>query len=145
MVWEVAETALRQSLGLPQRTADGIVPGARLAQRRARVHLAVQQLLDAGHGALEHRGNVVEIEPLPGSVAQDESWSPSLVRTSGLISANDASLFRHTAYKFWMSLTAWRAAPALRRGQPGGGVRRTHSATPSTTPAGSRPTTSPSW
>ncbi|MEN0129597.1 MAG: hypothetical protein AAGC49_09170 [Brevundimonas sp.] len=31
-VWEVAETALRQSAGLPQRAPDGTLPGVRLAQ-----------------------------------------------------------------------------------------------------------------
>jgi len=123
VVWEVAETALRQAAGMPQKAAEGVVPGARLlALRTAYDALPAPRRRAAFRRLLELPGDVRETDiALPRGTKDIHLFTVTAVTSTGVESPWPDSANTH---EFLQAVAAPRlrrpAAPQLRAVLSGG-------------------------
>lgn len=86
IVWEVAETALRQAAGLPQRAAEGRIPGWRLADLRATYDdLGPTQRRAAFRRLIELPGTAREVDvTLPRGTQDIHLYTITVVTSTGV-------------------------------------------------------------
>ncbi|HYW51509.1 MAG TPA: hypothetical protein VE861_12935, partial [Gemmatimonadaceae bacterium] len=125
VVWEVAETALRQAAGLPQKAGDGVVPGARLVALRAAYDaLPANRRRTSFRRLLELPGDARETDvTLPRGTKDIHLFAVTAVTSTGVESPWPDSASPH---EFLQAIAAPRlrrpAAPQVRAVAGGGGA-----------------------